>query len=96
MIQYNIYALDFTDAGALERRMVARGAHLDGARALKAQGNFILGGAILDENGKMIGSNLILQFESEEALENWKASEPYILERVWEKVEIRPFKVAAI
>ena len=96
MNQYLITAYDFTDANALERRLAARPFHFDKARELKAQNRFIKGGAILNDEGKMIGSVMLMQFENEEALENWKQNEPYIIQRVWEKIDIRPFMVADV
>ena len=94
--QYFIYAFDATDDSALERRMAARPAHLVGAKALKSNGNFCLGGAILDDDGKMIGSVMILQFESTEEFEHWQTHEPYITSGVWDRIEIRPFRVAEV
>jgi len=96
MNQYIVIAHDFTDANALERRMTARPLHFDMARELKAQSRFIKGGAVLNVEGKMIGSVMLMQFENEEALENWKQNEPYIIQRVWEKIDIRPFIVADV
>ena len=96
MNQYLITGYDYTDDGALERRMNVRPHHLDGAKALKASGNFVLGGAMLNDDGKMIGSTLILQFENEEELEAWKQGEPYITQKVWETVDVKPFKVAQV
>ncbi|WP_121249195.1 YciI family protein [Mucilaginibacter phyllosphaerae] len=96
MNQYLITGYDYTDEGALERRMNVRQHHLDGAKDLKESGNFVLGGAMLNDEGKMIGSTLILQFENEEALEAWKQGEPYITQKVWETVDVKPFKVAQI
>ncbi|OOQ61089.1 YciI family protein [Mucilaginibacter pedocola] len=96
MNQYLITAYDFTDEHALERRMAIRPHHLDGASALKANGNFILGGAMLNDEGKMIGSTMVLQFETEEELEAWKQGEPYITQKVWETVDVKPFKVATV
>ncbi|QXV64072.1 hypothetical protein FPZ42_13090 [Mucilaginibacter achroorhodeus] len=96
MNQYLVTAYDYTDEGALERRMNVRQHHLDSAKELKATGNFILGGAMLDDDGKMIGSVLVMQFESEEQLEAWKQGEPYITQKVWETVDVKPFKVAPI
>ena len=96
MNQYLITAYDHTDDGALERRMSVRPSHLDGAAALKAIGNYVFGGAMLNEDGKMIGSIMVLQFDDEEQLENWKQSEPYIVKRIWETVDIKPFKVATV
>jgi uncharacterized protein YciI len=70
--------------------------HLDGAKELREKGNFILGGAMLNDEGKMIGSVMVLQFETDEELEAWKKNEPYISQNVWETVDIKPFKVANV
>lgn len=96
MNQFVVTAYDYTDAGALERRMNVRPFHLDGAKKLKENGNYVLGGAILNDDGKMMGSVMILQFETTADLEAWKQNEPYITQKIWESVEIKPFKVAAV
>ncbi|HEK21403.1 MULTISPECIES: YciI family protein [unclassified Mucilaginibacter] len=96
MNQYLVTAYDFTDEGAYERRMNVRPHHLDGAKELKESGNYVFAGAMLDDDGRMIGSVMILQFESEEQLEAWKQREPYITQQVWETVDVKPFKVANI
>jgi hypothetical protein len=96
MKQYLITAFDFTDETGLERRMAARPSHFEMARRLKATNNFIVGGAILNEAGMMIGSSLIVQFEADQQLSAWLAEEPYMLSKVWERVDIKPFKVADI
>lgn len=96
MNQYLITAYDYTDEGAFERRMGVRPHHLDGAKDLKAKGNYVIGGAMLNEEGKMIGSTMILQFENDEELEAWKQGEPYITQKIWESVDIKPFKVANV
>ena len=95
MNQYLVTAYDYTDEGAVDRRMAVRPHHLDAAKEIKAKGNYILGGAILNDEGKMIGSTMILQFETEEELEAWKSAEPYITQKIWESVDIKPFRVAA-
>lgn len=96
MNQYLVTAYDYTDTEALQRRMNVRPHHLDAAKDLKANGNYILGGAILNEDGKMIGSVMILQFETEEALNAWKQNEPYITQKIWESVDVKPFRVATV
>jgi uncharacterized protein YciI len=96
MNQYIVTGYDYTDGGALERRMNIRPHHLDGAKSLKESGNYVLGGAILNDEGKMIGSVMVLQFESEEGLDAWKQSEPYITQKIWETVDVKPFKVAQV
>ena len=96
MNQYLVTAYDYTDTEALQRRMNVRPHHFDAAKDLRASGNFILGGAILNEEGKMIGSVMILQFETEEALEAWKQNEPHITQKIWESVDVKPFRVAEV
>ncbi len=96
MQQYIIYAWDGTDEQALERRMNARPSHFERAAALKASGNFILGGAMLNDEGKMIGSTMVVQFETPDGLQGWLDTEPYVLGNVWERIETRPFRVAAV
>lgn len=96
MQQYLVYALDGTDDQALERRMSARPAHFEGARKLKVNGNFIFAGALLNDQQKMIGSTMVLQFETPEELKDWMTAEPYIVNNVWKKIEVHPFKVADV
>jgi len=96
MQQYIVYAWDGTDEQALERRMKARPAHFDNSLRIKANGNFVLGGAMLNDEGKMIGSTMVVQFETKDQLQQWMDTEPYITGKVWEKIDIRPFKVADV
>ncbi|MCU0336074.1 MAG: YciI family protein [Chitinophagaceae bacterium] len=96
MKQYVIIARDGIDEAALERRMSVRHLHLAGASVLKAQGQFVVGGATLDSEGHMNGSVMIVQFETEEAFDAWYRQEPYIVNGVWQHVEVLPFKVAPV
>lgn len=96
MNQYLITAYDGTDENALERRMSVRPFHLEGVKKLKENGNFIIGGAILNDEGKMIGSTMILQFEEPTQLQAWIDNEPYIQQGVWDKFEVKPFRVASV
>jgi len=94
MKQYLVTAYDYTHVDALQNRMNIRPHHLDGAKEMKEKGNFILGGAMLNDDGKMIGSVMVLQFETDEELEAWKKKEIYITAGIWETVDVKPFKVA--
>ncbi len=96
MIQFNIYALDYTDTDALNRRMSARPAHVEGAKFLKENNNFIIGAALLDDAGKMIGSNMIVQFETEAEFYAYLKSEPYVTGAVWGNITVRKTRVAPI
>lgn len=96
MQQYVIIARDGEDADALERRMQTREKHLSGASVLKANGQFVIGGAMLDAEGKMRGSVMIVQFETQEDFDHWYATEPYIVNGVWKDIEVKPFRVANV
>ncbi|WP_202913836.1 YciI family protein [Pararcticibacter amylolyticus] len=96
MTQYLVTGTDFTDEKALERRMAVREKHLEGAKALKANNNLVLAGAFLNEDGKMAGSSIVVQFETEDELKTWLDNEPYVLEKVWEKVDVKPFRIANV
>ena len=75
----------------LEKRMEVRPRHLEGMKALGTQ--IICAGGLLDEEGKMKGSALILDFDSREELDDYVAHEPYVLEKVWEKIDIERLNV---
>jgi uncharacterized protein len=95
-MQFLLVAFDGTDPGALERRMKVRSEHLDKIAILKKRGEFLLGGAILDDNEKMIGSMIVFEFPDRAALDKSLENEPYIVHNVWKKIEIRPYRLARI
>lgn len=96
MTQYVIIARDGNDDQALARRLQVRPSHLQSLKKLKISNNFIVGGATLDEEGKMNGSVMIVQFETREEFDAWYKSEPYINEKVWKEVEVKSFRVAEV
>ncbi len=95
-MQYVIHAYDHPDVNALDRRMAVRPAHLDYVRQLKADGQFLLGGALLDPNGRMIGSMLMLDLETDEQLTDYLNNDPYIVEGIWDKIDVKPFRRAEV
>jgi len=95
-MQFLLVAYDGTGPGALERRMKVRPDHLEKVAILKEKGHFLLGGAILDENEKMTGSMIVYEFPNRSALDESLKNEPYITGGVWQKIEIRPFRLANI
>ncbi len=95
-MQFLVIAKDGTDEEALDRRMKVREAHLEGVRKMRTQGAFIEGGAILDDEGKMVGSCMIVEFASSEALDVWLRDDPYVTGGVWQEIDVRPFKVAPL
>ena len=91
-MQYIIRAYDGRDM--LEKRMAVRPRHLENMG--RVNGKVICAGGLLDEGGKMKGSVLIMAFESKTLLDEYLASEPYITEKVWEKVEVEPMNVVIV
>ena len=79
------------------RRAAVRPAHMEAVRALYDAGIFQYGGALLDDAGKMIGSMMVLDYPSEDALRTeFLANEPYVTGGVWETVQVHPFELAGL
>ena len=95
-MMYVVHAYDHTDPDALARRMAIREQHLEGVRTLRSNGQFHLGGALLNEQGQMFGSMMLVEFETPEDLQAWLDIEPYLRERVWDRVDIKPFRLAQV
>ena len=92
---FMLLGFDGTDSEAPARRAAARPAHLENIKILKESGNIIYGGALLDEEGNMNGSILILDYPSEEVIRaEFLATEPYATEDVWRTIEIRKHRPA--
>ena len=96
MKQYLITAQDGKDDGALDRRKEVRPLHLAGAKKLKENGNFVIGGAMLDADANMRGSIMIVQFASQDDFQKWYDNEPYITGGVWKNIQVKPFRVAEV
>lgn len=95
-MQFLLTAYDGTDKEAPGRRLKVREEHLRKISHLKKDGGFLFGGAILDGDGKMIGSMIVYDFPDRPALDATLQNEPYFTENVWERVDIQPFRAAKI
>lgn len=93
-MQFLLTAYDGEDAEAPDRRMRVREEHLQKIDELKKTGEFLFGGAILNDDGKMIGSMIVYEFPDRAALDEKLKNEPYVTESVWKKIEIKPFRLA--
>lgn len=92
-MQFLVLAYDAKDEGAAQRRMEAREEHLACIAVYKEMGHIKMGAAILDD-GKMVGSCIIADFETREALDKWLAGDPYMHHNVWQDVYIQDCKIA--
>ena len=95
-MQFLLLAYDGTDPEAPQRRLKVREEHFKKISVLKKAGEFLFGGAILDEKGNMIGSMIVYDFPDRKSLDNRLKEEPYITKGVWEKTDIKPFRLAKI
>ena len=93
-MQWLIIARDGTDEQAQRRRMAVRSAHLDNAARLQARGHLLVGGALVDDDGRMIGSACVAQFATREELDGWLRTDPYVTGNVWQDIQIMPYRVA--
>lgn len=93
---YMIYSEDVTDS--LEKRRIARPAHIDRLQKLKEQGRVLVGGPLpaidSEEPGDagMTGSLVIAEFETLQDAKSWAEVDPYMLAGVYHKVTVKPFK----
>ena len=89
-MQFIITAYDGADSEALERRMDFRPRHLENMKKVMEQVKVLCAGGITNEEGVPVGSFLIMDFPTREALDNYLKTEPYITEKVWEQVKVEP------
>ena len=93
-VQWLIVARDGEDDDAEARRLAARPAHLENAARLQARGHLLVGGALVDDAGRMIGSACVAQFATRAELDEWLRTDPYVTGGVWQDIEVMPYRVA--
>jgi uncharacterized protein YciI len=76
-------------AGALNVRMENRSAHVD---YLKSTDHVHLAGPLIDANGDMCGSMIVLDVPDMAAAENWVANDPYGKAGLFESVTLTEWK----
>ena len=91
-MQFFIKAYD--GEGMLDKRMEVRPRHLEGMKALGKQ--IICAGGLLDEAGNMKGSALVMEFHDRAALDEYLKNEPYVVEGVWQKIEVEHMNVVLV
>jgi uncharacterized protein YciI len=90
-MQFIVIAHDYKDG--LKKRLAVRNKHIELGDKLVAEGKVLYGVALLDNKGQMNGSVYILDFPSQNDLDEYLKIEPYVVGKVWEKIEIIPCKV---
>lgn len=87
-MQFVIIGLDGTDKDAPARRQKVRQDHIKKGDELLASGNLWYGAALLHDDGSMKGSMYVMSFDSEEDLQSYLKTEPYITGDVWRDVAV--------
>ena len=96
MSLYAILGRDHVDS--LERRRLARPAHLQRIQPLVDAGRIVLAGpfpAIDAEDpvaAGFTGSLIVAEFESLEEARRWAEADPYVTEGVFAELDVRPFR----
>ncbi|MFA7227535.1 MAG: YciI family protein [Melioribacteraceae bacterium] len=94
-MQFIVIAYDGTDEKALERRMAVREDHLKYAQKMFDEKKWLYASAILDDDGKMIGSMIVCDYNSRAEMdEQWLKYEVYVTGNVWKTISIHRAKVA--
>ncbi|MFZ5509027.1 MAG: YciI family protein [Pseudomonadota bacterium] len=94
-----LYALIGEDApGSLDRRLAARPAHLERLRQLQNEGRLMLAGPFpaIDSPDPgpagFTGSLIVAEFPSQADAEAWMAADPYVLDGVFARTSVKPFR----
>ncbi|PTN11907.1 YciI family protein [Nitrosomonas aestuarii] len=93
---YVINAEDVPDS--LDRRMIARPAHLERLKQLQEAGRLLLAGPypLIDSADPgpagFSGSLIVAEFESLQAAQMWADADPYMTAGVYSHVTVKPFK----
>lgn len=88
-MQFVITAYD--GEGKLAKRMEVRSRHLEGVERIRE--HVICAGGMLDEEGNLKGSVLVMEFQNREELDSYLAQEIYVTEHVWEKITVERMNV---
>ncbi|HYD19431.1 MAG TPA: YciI family protein [Patescibacteria group bacterium] len=90
-MQFIVMGLDHPNA--LERRMAQRQAHIDVCGAMKADGRMLYGVALLNDEGQMCGSMIVLDLPDRAAVDEYLKTEPYVTGDVWGEIKVTQCKV---
>lgn len=94
-----LYAIIGDDApGTLDKRLAARPAHLERLKELQDAGRLVLAGPCpaIDSPDPgpagFAGSLIVAEFESLADAQAWAAADPYVIEGIFARTTVRPFR----
>lgn len=88
-----VMAWDAEGDEGLARRDAARLAHAESIRTQWEAGHVLLGAGILDDEGTVRGSLVVVDYPSRDDLDRYLEREPFVTESVWERIEVHPLRV---
>ena len=83
--------MTYDDENMLDKRMEVRPQHLEGMARLGK--HVVCAGGLLDEEGKLKGSALVVEFDDRAGVDEYLENEPYVKAGVWQKIEVEPMNV---
>ena len=96
-MHFLVLAWDYrSEEGVAQRDATRRGPRRFHPAALWEQGHVLLGAGILDEQGVIRGSLVVVDYPSREEVDRYLESEPFATSEVWERVEVHPLRVGDI
>ena len=91
-MQFLINAYD--GENMLEKRMEVRPRHLENIDRLGK--HVVFAGGRLNDEGKPVGSVMVMEFETKGDLDEYLKAEPYIVEKVWDRVDVEAFNTVVL
>lgn len=91
-----VLAFDGEDAEAPARRAAARARHLAVLEAMAADGRLALGVPLIERDGRIAGSLMVLSGETEADRDAYLAEEPFAREGVRTRIDATPFRIAPL
>lgn len=88
-MQFIIMAYD--GENMLDKRIEVRPQHLEGMAKLGK--HVVCAGGLLDEDGKLKGSALVVEFDDRAGVDEYLENEPYVKAGVWKMIEVEPMNV---
>lgn len=92
-MEFLVLGYDGEDDDALDRRLSVRDRHIALSDEAVERGEQVIGAAMLNDDGNMKGSAMIVDFPSRAELDEWLKTEPYVTADVWQKIEVIPCKI---
>ena len=91
-MQFMIMAYD--GENMLDKRMEVRPQHLEGMARLGK--HVVCAGGLLDDEGKLKGSALVVEFDDRAGVDEYLENEPYVKAGVWKMIKVEPMNVVIV